>query len=274
MSFNKFNKSDGVRIILVLFIIAVVYFGFGSTLWSKLKRLEFRPPVPPATLTETPMPAITQTPSPTNTPASTSTVIATPIPVSTFLPGEIISYWNEFDKTDPLRGDWVFFSNVKVENGLLVIDHDKDWDGVYGNQHLVDGQTVLMQFRFEAWSDIHIAVETGEFETDSYRSWGVGAEAGVFSPVFSEGANEYGDSFSPDDLVLTPGEWYVIMLHIGGADPFIARIWEYNKPDNVYEVQIKMNETWQGNKWLPLILVGPEGKLEIERYEELEVHTP
>ena len=60
------------------------------------------------------------------------------------------------------------------------------------------------------------------------------------------------------------------MLHIGGSEPFIARIWEYNDPSNILNLQLEMNETWSGQKWLPLFLVGPAGKLEIERYEEIK----
>lgn len=274
MGFNKFSKADGIRILLVFILIAVVYFSLGSRLWSDFMQFLFQVPQSPPTVTITPVPTNTKTPSPTFTPAPTNTFTPTPFPTSAFLSGEVISFWNEFDNTDPLRGDWVFSPNVKVENGLLVIEHSNDWGGVYGNLHLSDGQTVLIKFRFDMWSDIHIAVETGEFQTDSYRSWGVGAENNIFSPVFSEGTIEYGSSFTPDDLELDSNKWYVLMLHIGGSEPFIARIWEYNDPDQVFNLQVDMNETWIGQTWLPLFLVGPEGKLEIERYEELKGNIP
>lgn len=274
MDFNKFSKADAIRILIIFFLIAIVYFGFGSSLWSTLKQFVFQAPKTPPTVTLTPISTITKTPLPTATPEPTSTFMPTPIPTSAFLTGNVISFWNEFDPTDPLRGDWMFSPNVKVENGWLIIQHSDDWSGVYGNSHLSDGQTILIQFRFDVWSDIHMAVETGEFETDSYRSWGVGAEGDIFSPVFTEGTREYGGSFTADDLKLDPGQWYVLMLHIGGNKPFIARIWEYNNPSKVVSFQDGMNETWVGQKWLPLFLVGPEGKLEIERYEELKGYVP
>ena len=274
MGFNKFSKADGIRTLIVLVLIAIVYCSFGSTLWSSLKEMMFQAPQSPSTLTPTPLPTSTSTPSPTSTPAPTSTLTPTPIPTSAFLSGEVISFWNEFNNTDPLRGDWVFSSNVKVENGLLLIEQSKDWSGVYGNSHLTDGQAVLIKFRFDVWSDIHIAVETGEFETDSYRSWGVGAENDIFSPVFSEGTIDYGNSFTPDDVELEPNTWYVLMLHIGGNRPFFSRLWRYNDPGNVLSLQLEMNETWAGEQWLPLFLVGPQGKLEIDRYEELKFYRP
>lgn len=274
MGFNKFSKADGVRIVIVLFLIAVVYCSFGSSLWSSVKHLVFRVPPSPPTIPSTPIPTVTYTPSPTSTPVPTSTFTPTPIPTSAFLPGETISFWNEFDNTDVLRGDWVFSPNVKVENGLLLIEHSDDWSGVYGNSHLTDGQAILIKFRFDIWSDVHMAVETGEFETDSYRSWGVGAESDIFSPVFSEGTIDYGNPFTPDDLELEPNTWYVLMLHIGGSEPFVARLWEYNNPSNVFNLQLEMNETWTGKRWLPLFLVGPQGKLEIDRYEELKSYSP
>lgn len=270
MSFNKFSKADGIRILLVFFLIAVVYCSFGSSLWSNLKQLVFQTPELPPTITATPIPTNTKNPTSTPTPAPTGTFTPTPIPTSAFLPGETISFWNEFDNTDPLRGDWVFSQNVKVENGLLIIEHSDNWSGVYGNSHLSDGQTVLIQFRFSMWSDLHMAVETGEFETDSYRSWGVGAESNLFSPVFSEGTIDYVSSFSPEELALEHDKWYVLMLHLGGNEPFVARLWEYKDPSNILNLQLEMNETWVGQKWLPLFLVGPSGKLEIERYEEIK----
>jgi hypothetical protein len=274
MGFNKFSKADGIRILIVLVLIAVVYCSFGSSLWASLKEFAFRAPPSPPTVTPTLLPTSTRTPSPTSTPAPTGTFTPTPIPTSAFLSGEVVSFWNEFDRTDPLRGDWVFSSNVRVENGVLRIEPSKDWSGVYGNSHLKDGQAVLVKFRFDVWSDIHMAVETGEFETDSYRSWGVGGENDIFSPVFSEGTIEYGNSFTPEDLELEPNLWYVLMLQIGGDRPFVARLWEYNDPTTVLNLQLEMNETWTGKEWLPLFLVGPQGKLEIDRYEELKAYSP
>ena len=285
MGFNKFRKTDGIRILLVVSIIAIVYLSAGSQIWTGFKQIVFRMPEPPPTTTPTNVstpsptktptlaPTSTYTPSPTLIPTNTYT--PTPIQTSLFLSGEAISFWNEFDSTDPLRGDWVFFPNAKVENGLLIIEKSDDWSGVYGNSHLQDEQTILMQFRFDNWSDIHIAVETGEFGSDSYRSWGVGAEYNIFSPIYSEGTLEFDDSFTPvEDLELDPGKWYVLMLHIGGTHPFVARIWEYTDPTEIYNAQVEMNETWVGQEWLPYFLVGPVGKLEIERYEELREYIP
>ena len=169
----------------------------------------------------------------------------------------------------------MFFPNVMVENSYLIIEKSDDWSGVYGNPHIHDGQTILIRFRFENWSDIHIAVETGEFETESYRSWGIGSEYNIFSPAYSEGTIEFEDSFATDeDVVLEPGNWYVLMLHIGGENPFIARIWDYSNQSKNYTIQVEMDDTWAGKKWLPLFLVGPSGKLEIDRYEELKGYTP
>jgi hypothetical protein len=274
MDFNKFSKADGLRIIIVLFIIAIVYFGFNSKIWLFFKQITFQPPISPPTLTATPIPTITNIPTHTLTPTPI-TPTPTPIPTSAFIPGEVISYWNEFDNTDPLRGDWVFFPNAMVENSYLTIEQSDDWSGVYGNPHLHDGQTIMIRFRFQNWSDIHIAVETGEFDTASYRSWGIGSEYNIFSPVYSEGTIEFESSFeSDDDVKLDPEEWYVLMLHIGGQGPFVARIWDYSNQSKNYVIQVYMNETWTGQEWLPLFLVGPSGKLEIDRYEELKGYTP
>ena len=271
MGFNKFSKADGLRVALILFLVAVVYFGFDDRIKFTFKQLFFRLPGSPPTSTTVPVPTVSPAPTQTNTPSPTGTPEPTPIPTSAFLPEEEIVYWNEFDNTDPIRGDWSFFPNVQVEDGLLVIESSKLWDGVYGNAHLENGQTILLQFRFVAWSDLHIAVETGEFDTDSYRSWGVGAEAGLFSPVYSEGVNEYENSFSSDDLALEPNTWYVLMLHIGGdGDPFVVRIWKLNDLESSYEFQLKMGVSWNGKHWLPVFLVGPAGGLEIQRYEELK----
>jgi hypothetical protein len=71
-------------------------------------------------------------------------------------------------------------------------------------------------------------------------------------------------------LTLDPGTWYVLMLHIGGNKPFIARIWEKSNPANAVNYEVQLDETWQSQKWLPLFLVGPTGRLEVERYEELK----
>jgi hypothetical protein len=273
MDFNKFTKADGIRVVVMFFVIAVVYFSLGSNLWSEIKQLAFQLPIEPSTVTPTATPVPTRIPSPTSTPAPTSTFTPTPIPTSAFLPGEVVSFWNEFDNTDLLRGDWEFSPNVRVKDSMLVIEHSDDWSGVYGNAHLDNGQTVLIKFRFDMWSEIHMAVETGEFETDSYRSWGVGAENNIFSPVYTEGTLEYGGSFTSDELKLDPAKWYVLMLHIGGNKSFIARIWEYGNADNSFNFEVQLDETWQRQKWLPLFLVGPAGRLEIDRYEELKAYS-
>jgi len=268
MDFNKVNRSDVLIVIISLILIAVVYFGFGNTIWSAVKKIEFKLPDTPPTTTPAPLP--TSTPLPTNTPVP-FTPTPTPPPVSALLTGNhLLTYWNEFDSTDPLRGDWVFFTNVAVKDSMMQIEHSDKWDGVYGNQHLLNGQTILMKFRFETWSDLHLAVESGEFGTDSYRSWGIGSEGGIFSPNYSEGIQEYTSSFGPEDIELIPDKWYVLMLHIGNEESFITKIWEFDNIKKSYEVQLQLDETWRNRKWLSFFLVGPTGRLEIDRYEEID----
>jgi hypothetical protein len=274
MSFSNWGLRDIIRVLVVILALMVLLLGLGIT----PKRLTQRDlSTPTAATTPSPTPPPTSTPTPTLTPtptqtlilAPTSTFTPTPIPTSAFVAHVPISFRNEFDNTDLIRGDWNFFPTVRVENGLMIVQGSDDWDGAYGNLHLNDDQTVLIQFRYSPGSDIHIAVETGEWQTPSYKAWGVGSEDNIFTPAITEGTTELG-GWLQGNLRYGPDHWYVAMLYIGGANDFAARLWDYEDPSKFLEVQHRMGNAWAGLTWSPVIAVGPGGMLEVERYEELE----
>jgi hypothetical protein len=275
MTEQGFNKRDIIRLLIVVAVLAILLIGAGDRIMGFVKGFAAKAPFidfPTATPTATVVPSVTPTPTqtstPTITPTPTTTPTPTPIPTSSLVNGALLSFWNEFDNSDPIRGDWYLFPNVVINDGLMIIEGSEDWDGAYGNPHLVDGQTVLIQFRYSRGSGIHIAVETGEWKTDSYRAWGVGAEDSEFSPAISEGLLER-SSWFVGSLQPTPDHWYVLMLHIGGKEPFVSRLWDYNDPSQFLETQIEMDDSWAGLKWSPVLAAGPHARLEIARYEEL-----
>ncbi|GAB4477450.1 MAG: hypothetical protein Kow00124_20620 [Anaerolineae bacterium] len=274
MGFQQFTRRDALRIIVVL-LLAVLLVGGVSRIEAFVRSIlprraaEAFPTLTPASLIPpTLTPTSTATRPPTITPTPTTTPTPTSIPTSSLVAGEYLSFWNEFDSSDPVRGDWYMFPGVSVNESLLTIQGNQNWDGVYGNLHLVDGQTILVQFRYRDRSGIHLAVETGEWQTESYRSWGVGADDNLFSPAITEGLIE-GSTWFSGRLQPAPDRWYVLMLYIGGKEPFVARIWDFENPTLFLEAQLEMDDSWAGLIWAPVFAVGQYGTLEITRYEEL-----
>jgi hypothetical protein len=275
MGIQEFNKRDAIRVIIVIALLTVLLVGAGDRILSFIKQVSIGRSdegFPTATSTVAAVPSQTLTPTQTNTPTvtptPTRTLTPTPIPTSSLVEGAFMSFWNEFDDSDPVRGDWYLFPNVVVDDSLMIIRGSEDWDGAYGNIHLVDGQTILIQFRYSGSSGIHMAVETGEWETETYKAWGVGSEDSDFTPAISEGLLERSVWFS-GTLQPVPDRWYVLMLHIGGEEPFVARLWDYDDPALFLEAELDMGDSWAGLTWAPVIAVGPYGRLEIARYEEL-----
>ena len=270
MGFNKFTIWDLLRIIAVLVIIAIVYFGFIEDIdWQFSNRVdnpttEYRSPEPSSTLipssqpTSTLLPTFSEEPEPSSTPELDSQL----------LDGQTLLFWNEFDQTDPVRGDWYLFPNVKIEDGLASIESTANWDGIYGDLHLEDGQAILVKFRFYEDSDFYITFETGEWLTDSYRAWGIGSEDGVIAPVISDGNLEYTGEFSGFSELL-PDHWYVVMLYIGGSKPYNIKIWDFAEKIVLLEYTSQMDDRWVGLIWSSTMIVG-SGFLEIDRYEEID----
>jgi len=276
MSIEKVRARDILLLVAVVVVLALLLFGAGDRIRRGINRFVLEPLAqaerptaspavqaalaPTATQVRTPTPTFTPTPGPSPTP--------TPVPTSALVEGAVIAFWNEFDATDPVRGDWYLFPSVSIENGMMVIGGTDDWDGAYANQHLREGDTVLVLFRYSEGAGIHIAVEAGQWNTSTFRAWGIGAENDEFSPAITEGTVERTEQLTG---WLLPGadHWYVLMLYIGGAEPFEARIWGANDPSRYSEIVLDMGEGWAGLAWSPVLAAGPNSILEIDRYEEV-----
>lgn len=268
MGFNKFSVWDFLRILAVLVILGLFYLGLSNTFdWQFGNR-------PGTPVPDTPEPEPTSTNTPTPRPTSTAVPTSTPEPSPTPMVysqllnyNQTITYWNEFDNTDPVRGDWYMFPNVVIEDGLVVIEATENWDGVYGGVHLEDNDAILVKFRFSELASFYIMIESGEWLTDSYKSWGIGSDNGEISPVIADGSLEYFGTFSKD-LYLTPDHWYFVLLYIGGEENYRLEVWDFAEKMILAEFSSDMGERWVGQEWSPSMIVG-SGYLEIDRYEEI-----
>ncbi len=193
------------------------------------------PPIP----TFTPMP-------PTPTPI--------PIPLENIFPGIRIVTSDSFD--DPNDTHWEIDSNVaKIEGGLLTIV-GKNWSGGSYDWPLREGYGVVINFQFSPPSSFSMYINHGEWQTDSYRHYGVVVTKGDKNkvepfPDLYQGSNSIGEgALPPGTLDLQPNTWYSLLLKIEKDGKFYTRIWNPLDSQRMTEYSKTFTADWFNLSWI------------------------
>lgn len=225
--------------------------------------------------TITPTATITPTPSPTDIP--TNTPSPTPIPTSAFVPDVNILSAIEFDNESPLPSYWWQSRNISVSDGLLHVMGIPEWEGTCGafpdQKSIEDGETLLIRFNFRPGTTVDLKISTDGWDTPSFKMWGTGTDA-IWQPFFRvyshEGDSSFGNwqqrswtSFTYDPA---PDRWHIAMIHVGGTEPFVIRVWDEEDPSLYKEAFQTFPEEWAGQDWW-LCLHAGEGTTEDSGYD-------
>jgi len=222
-----------------------------------------------ATATAAALPTQTSTPTPTSTATATptATITPTPIPTSALVPDiEVVTYVD----FDYLPGSWFSAPNVHLKDGIASLDPSETWDGIFTESNLSAGQTVLITYKFAPNTVTQLAVETGEFGTESYRSWGFSNGFGYARPLAQDGQRGYPVDWRTNYVSFVADQWYGVALYIGSTDEdFRIRLWALDDPSTVQEQSYSLTVTGSP-RWNSKITNGPKGSSMIDRWEVIE----
>lgn len=225
---------------------------------------------PPPLPTDTPAP--TATPEPTATPTSTPTATPTPVPMSVFVPDEPLLFENDFEGEPPVPGSWFVSDSVSFENGLVLVNPHPDWDGLTSEARWVSGQTILLNFRYAPGSQNDMSAATGNWDTPTFRQWGMEIAYGLPRPVHWIGRQWLPLNWQRGFVQTSADQWYVLMIHIGSSEEdFVVRLWNQEDPTQFMETRfLPDDESWGNQQWTVFMQTGPQGGLEIDRLEVIE----
>jgi len=235
---------------------------------------------PSETVTATPTDTATITPSRTFTATASSTASATPPPSplpTSAIDGAEIAAFNGFDNPD--SGEWFGEPEdwAELVDGRLILRGagEDTYPYVLAPWTIEENTGILLEFRRPERGTAMITLETGEWDTPSYRSFNVYNDPDLGSrwaaETFSGGT---GSTFATSNLTST-NAWYVLSMRIervGNFTVFSAQMWLRDNPERGFVLDARHARFLADRSWQFVVEVST-GVIEIDsalklRYED------
>ena len=263
---NKWILPAGI--LIVISILALGSLWAGSQLISQISpsQSSFTETVFTTSIaTTTSTVAAIKTQTPANTSASPITTIPAPDRLSEYLNDTQVLYIDTFD--DPLGGGWDLYAGT-IENGVMEIIGNEDWNFVSRNGGFGEYKGVVIDFNYSTNSLSEIFLEHGTWDTDGYRRFGVyiGSDHAELNKY--AGKNDHGGANLSGNLTLEPDTTYSLLIAILSNGELLEVIWD---PSNSSEALIhreKLDETWSGLTWTLWIGVN-QGTIQLDNFNEI-----
>jgi hypothetical protein len=191
--------------------------------------------------------SITQTSSPTHHP--TQTAICPPKPYSNevissiqketeeLIPESKVIWFDDFICSDYSYGWWTpnNFAMISIHDSILTIKFKRSPDImgalIRNAQDIYDNKGVLVLFRYEYGTSVNFLMDSGIWDEESYRGWGLS-----------------------------------IRLYNNGA--VTMNYWQKESPSRVEKFYLNLGDDWSGRNWkMQFQMVG--GTLEVDKYWQL-----
>jgi len=160
--------------------------------------------------------------------------------ISTYLIDAIITDTDSFDT--PETGKWNII-NGTVENGMLTILGNANYDCVFYSQTFSAGQGAVIDFIYSEDAAVEFFLDEGLFGDESYRRFGVYIEAGRAHVNEYGGGNKDGSGFS-GSLVLKPETTYSILIAYLPDAELLQVIWDPSDPSETLSYRETMDSSW------------------------------
>jgi len=222
-------------------------------------------------------PDLTSTVSRTSTPAAsiTHTPANTPIPPSATIPvsnnplesqNDVqVLYMDTFD--DPLGSEWNIYAGT-IENGVMEIIGNENWNGASRNGEFGENQGVVIDFNYSTDSLSEIFVEHDVWNTDQYRRFGVYIGSNQAQVNEYDGKNDHGGANLFGNLTLKPDRTYSLLIAILPNRELLEVIWDPSNASETLSYREKFDETWAGLTWTLWIGVN-QGIIQFDNFNEI-----
>jgi hypothetical protein len=200
--------------------------------------------------TDTPEPTATNTPTLTPSPTMTPTIEPPSVAVE-YLDGVEIIYTDNFDTFK----NWSVWNSqtVNSDDGVVEIVGQQNWEGaLVQDKKLHENMGIMIEFKNTSGSEYEFVTNTGNWDTDSFRSFGV---YGGNSPKADlwQGKNALGGNYLHGNIALKKDSWYGMMIAIDDEGEFFAIVWDIDSPARQAIYHERINERWIGKTWEFLI---------------------
>ena len=202
-------------------------------------------PAVPADEASAAPPAVTTEEVSTSLPPTAT--VAPPENLSEFLTDARVTAFDDFSTVD----GWTTYNpgTGSLQDGVFQITGQEDWSsGLVRNHPFGDGQGVVLEFKYDKGSQFEFIFEAGEYQTDSYRRFGV---FGFDYPQanLTQGPNELGHKILQGNFQPHPDTWYNFMAGIGYDGNFIALIWQPSDPTDFIIYKETIGDKWNDLAW-------------------------
>ena len=192
----------------------------------------------------------------TSLPVSTSNSMpSVPSFVTELLRNATISKIEEFDT---LPDDWHgSLGSIKQDsaNGRVHIPEDEGGDGIHLNApyEIEAGEAILILFQFDTEGDLITMLETGTWETSTYRRWGLLSTVGFFRTDTYLGADWQGEPILEGSILAKADTWYYLLLAVGPQGRFAMQVWERDDLNHSAQYWELDESQWENKKWFFLL---------------------
>ena len=263
-AFSKWILPAGI--IIVVSVLAVSSFWAISQRNSQipLSQPSFTPPALTTAILTTPTTVVLETQTSANT-AVPRTMIPAPDRLSEYLNEIQVNYIDTFD--DPLGIGWDLYAG-KIENSVLEIMGNEDWNFVARNGEFGEYEGIVIDFNYSTNSLSEIFLEYGTWDTDGYRRFGVYIGSDHAELNRYEGKNDHGGANLSGNLTLQPGTTYSLLIAILPNGEFLEVIWNPSFSSETLIYREKFDETWAGLTWSLWIGVN-QGTIQLDNFNEI-----
>lgn len=184
----------------------------------------------------------TNTPKPTSTPIPPTPTVAPPAILTEYLENVRITKVDTFDNGN----DWELWTG-KVSDGVLEIVGN-DWNAVSRKRVFLEGDGILVNFKYTKGAEFELLFEKGEWWTDPYRRFGVYLVTDYAQSNLWEGQKALGFNYLRGNFYLVPDTWYSLLMALGKDGEFFAIVWDPTNPEKFISDRRKIEE-WSGITW-------------------------
>jgi hypothetical protein len=207
---------------------------------------------------------------PTDTPTDIPTDIPAPIILNVPVPGIVSQYLVAVQVTnidtfdDPNGAGWDVQAG-KIEDGMMELYGNDDWNGAWRDREFVAGEGTLIDFSFSKGSTFTIHMNNG-VNGNSYRRFGL-----YFENDFPIVDLYIGDFKWEDFSRITgfqPNRTYTVLIARLSEAEFVGAAWDTFTQSVVAEFRKKFDDIPDGSTWTYLIQV-PGGTIQFDNFTEI-----
>lgn len=259
--FKKWTMPAGI--LITIFILALGALWIGSQLFFQVPLSE---PDLTSTVSRTSTPAASITHTPANTPIPPSATIPVSNNPLESLNDVQVLYMDTFD--DPLGSEWNIYAGT-IENGVMEIIGNENWNGASRNGEFGENQGVVIDFNYSTDSLSEIFVEHDVWNTDQYRRFGVYIGSNQAQVNEYAGKNDHGGANLSGNLTLKPDRTYSLLIAILPNGELLEVIWDSSNASETLSYREKFDETWAGLTWTLWIGVN-QGTIQFDNFNEIK----